>query len=107
MTTTAGTTIAIPRPPDSRTILFPLTMVTAAFAPTETMPAWLGTIAELNPLTATIYATRDLFGNAGLGADTFVAQNALLLAVLWPIALVTITAPLAVALPDAVELTRS
>ena len=41
------------------TILFPLTMVTAAFAPPETMPAWLGFLAEWNPLSATIYATRE------------------------------------------------
>ena len=78
------------------TILFPLTMVSAAFAPPETMPTWLGVIAEWNPLTATIYATRDLFGNPGVGGDSFVAQNAIWLAVLWPLVIIAIFLPLSV-----------
>lgn len=78
------------------TFLFPLTMVTAAFAPPETMPAWLGTIAEWNPLSATIYATRDLFGNPGLGGSSFVAQQAQLLAVAWPVVLIAVFLPLSV-----------
>jgi ABC-type polysaccharide/polyol phosphate export permease len=77
-------------------LLFPLTMVTAAFAPPETMPTWLGAVAEWNPLSATIYATRELFGNPGLGGETFVATNALVLAVVWPILIVAVFAPLSV-----------
>jgi hypothetical protein len=71
-------------------------MVTAAFAPTETMPIWLGTLAEWNPLSATVYATRDLFGNPGADGASFVAQNARLLAVAWPLLLVAIFLPLSV-----------
>lgn len=78
------------------TVLFPLTMVTAAFAPTETMPAWLGAVAEWNPLTATIYATRDLFGNPGLGGASWVADNATLLAVAWPLVIIGVFMPLSV-----------
>jgi ABC-2 type transport system permease protein len=78
------------------TLLFPITMVTAAFAPTETMPAWLGTIAEWNPLSASIYATRELFGNPGLGGGTFVADNAMVLAVGWPLLLIAVFLPLSV-----------
>jgi ABC-type polysaccharide/polyol phosphate export permease len=78
------------------TLVFPVTMVTGAFAPTETMPVWLGTLAEWNPLTATIYATRDLFGNPGAGGTTFVAENALQLAIAWPLLLVAIFLPLSV-----------
>lgn len=78
------------------TLLFPLTMVTVAFAASETMPAWLGFIAEVNPLSATIYATRDLFGNPGADGTSFVAHNARLLAVAWPVLLIAIFAPLAV-----------
>lgn len=77
------------------TILFPLTMVTSAFAPPETMPAWLGAIAEWNPLSATIYATRDLFGNPGVGGS-FVAENAVALAVAWPLVVLAIFLPLSV-----------
>jgi ABC-type multidrug transport system permease subunit len=78
------------------TLLFPLTMVTNTFAPTETMPVWLGTIAEWNPLSATVYATRDLFGNPGAEGTSFVAQNATLLAVAWPMLVVGVFLPLAV-----------
>ena len=60
------------------------------------MPAWLGFIAEGNPLSATIYATRDLFGNPGADGTSFVAQNAGLLAVAWPVLIIAIFAPLAV-----------
>lgn len=78
------------------TILFPLTMVTSAFAPPETMPAWLGFLAEWNPLSAPIYATRDLFGNPGVPSTSFVADNALLLAVAWPVLLLAIFLPLSI-----------
>jgi ABC-2 type transport system permease protein len=78
------------------TLLFPFTMVTSAFAPTETMPVWLGTLAEWNPLTATVYATRDLFGNPGAGGGSFISDNAMLLAVAWPLLLVAIFLPLSV-----------
>jgi ABC-2 type transport system permease protein len=78
------------------TLLFPFTMVTSAFAPTETMPVWLGTLAEWNPLSSTIYAVRDLFGNPGAGGASFVSENAMILAVVWPIVLVAIFLPLSV-----------
>ncbi len=77
------------------TVLFPLTMVTSAFAPPETMPAWLGAIAEWNPLSATIYATRDLFGNPG-ASGSFVAENAVALAIAWPVTMLAIFIPLSV-----------
>jgi ABC-2 type transport system permease protein len=79
-----------------QTVLFPVTMVTNTFAPTETMPAWLGFLAEWNPLSATVTATRQLFGNPGVGGDSFVSQNAIALAVLWPIVITAIFAPLGV-----------
>ena len=60
------------------------------------MPSWLGFIAEWNPLTATIYAVRDLFGNPGVGSGTFVADNAMWLAVAWPVLIVAVFLPLSV-----------
>jgi ABC-2 type transport system permease protein len=78
------------------TLLFPFTMVTVAFAASQTMPAWLGFVAEANPLSATIYATRDLFGNPGADGTSFVAQNAELLAIAWPVLIIAVFAPLAV-----------
>ena len=79
-----------------QTVMFPVTMVTNTFAPTDTMPVWLGTLAEWNPLSATVTATRQLFGNPGVGGDSFVARNAIQLAVLWPVVLTAAFLPLAV-----------
>lgn len=78
------------------TFLFPFTMVTVAFAASETMPAWLGFVADWNPLSATIYATRDLFGNPGAHGSSWVAQNALPMAVAWPLLIIAIVLPLSV-----------
>jgi len=77
-------------------LAFPLTAVSNIFVAPELMPAWIGAIAQWNPLTATVAASRDLFGNPGLGGDSWVAQHPVLMAVLWPVALVAVFAPLAV-----------
>jgi hypothetical protein len=62
------------------------------------MPGWLGTLAEWNPLSATVSATRELFGNGvpELVGTSWPAQNALLLAVVWPVVIVAVFLPLAV-----------
>jgi ABC-2 type transport system permease protein len=79
-----------------QTVMFPFTMVANTFAPTETMPVWLGTLAEWNPLSATVTATRELFGNPGVGGDSFVATYAIELAVIWPLVITAIFLPLGV-----------
>lgn len=78
-----------------QTLLFPLTMVTNTFADPATMPAWLGTIAAWNPISATVTATRELLGNPITGGGTWPADHALALAVLWPLVLTAIFLPLA------------
>ncbi len=45
-------------------VMFPLTFVANTFVPTQGMPAWLRTIANWNPTSAVVSATRQLFGNA-------------------------------------------
>jgi hypothetical protein len=62
----------------------------------ELMPDWLGTVAEWNPISATITATRELFGNPGTGASGWIAENAMLMAVVWPVLITAATLPLAV-----------
>lgn len=76
--------------------VFPFTALSSIFVAPEFMPSVLGTIAEWNPLSATTSAARELFANPGLGGSTWAAENALLLAVLWPLALVAVFFPLAV-----------
>jgi ABC-2 type transport system permease protein len=78
-------------------LLFPITMITSAFVAPELMPGWLGTIAEWNPLSATITATRELFGNPGVpDGGSWVVENAMLMAVVWPLILIAIFLPLSV-----------
>lgn len=77
-------------------LAFPLTAVSNIFVAPELLPTWLGTIADWNPLSATVAAARELWGNPGLGGDSFVAQNPVLMAVVWPVVLTAIFAPLAI-----------
>ncbi|MGA4727127.1 ABC transporter permease [Micromonospora taraxaci] len=80
-----------------QTLEFPLGFLSNAFVAPATMPAWLGVVAAWNPLSATVGATRELFGNPGWGGDSWAAQHYLWLAVVWPIALVVVFLPLSVA----------
>ena len=77
-------------------LLFPVTMITSAFVSPDLMPGWLGFLAEWNPLSATVTATRELFGNPVGAGDSWVTQHALLMAVVWPVILIAIFLPLAV-----------
>ncbi|MEU7920934.1 ABC transporter permease [Micromonospora zamorensis] len=80
-----------------QTLEFPLGFLSNAFVAPSTMPAWLGAVAAWNPLSATVGATRELFGNPGWGGDSWAAQHYQWLAVLWPVVLVAIFLPLSVA----------
>lgn len=77
-------------------LLYPVTMLSNAFASPELMPHWLGVIATLNPLSWTTTATRQLFGNPGVTGTGWLTENAVLLAVVWPIVVTVVTLPLAV-----------
>jgi ABC transporter DrrB family efflux protein len=81
------------------TVMFPLTFVANTFAPTESMPAWLRTIAEWNPVSAVTQACRELWGNAPPApADAaWPLQHAVPVSVAWSLVLTALFAPLAVA----------
>lgn len=79
-----------------QTLLFPVTMVTNTFAAPGTMPGWLGTIADWNPLSATVSATRELFGNPGWSGDSWPATHATELAIAWPVVLTAVFAVLSI-----------
>ncbi|EMF01577.1 ABC transporter permease [Streptomyces mobaraensis NBRC 13819 = DSM 40847] len=76
--------------------LLPLTMLANTFVSPEKMPGWLGHIAEWNPLSSTVSACRELFGNPGVGGDSWVTDHAVALAVAWPVLLLVIFMPLSV-----------
>jgi ABC transporter DrrB family efflux protein len=78
-------------------LLYPVTMLSNAFVAPELMPRWIGVIAEWNPLSATITATRDLFGNpVAAEAGGFTIDNAVALAVALPVVITMLTLPLAI-----------
>jgi ABC transporter DrrB family efflux protein len=80
------------------TVMFPLTFVANTFAPTESMPPWLRTIAEWNPVSAVTQACRELWGNGPpAGPDAaWPLQHAVGMSIAWSILLTAIFAPLAV-----------
>ena len=77
-------------------LVWPFGFLSNSFAAPATMPGWLGAIAEWNPLSATVAATRELFGNPGWGGESWIAQHGLLMAVVWPLLILAVFFPLSV-----------
>jgi ABC-type multidrug transport system permease subunit len=77
-------------------LVWPTLFLSNTLVPPETMPGWLGAISEWNPLSATVAAARELFGNPGWGGETWAARNALLMAVAWPLLIFAVFFPLSV-----------
>lgn len=70
-------------------VMFPLTFLSNAFVPTETMPGWLRAFADVNPVSHVITAIRDLANDGAVTAEVGWAILGLL-------AVVAVFAPLAV-----------
>ncbi|MFC7384473.1 ABC transporter permease [Sphaerisporangium rhizosphaerae] len=77
-------------------LVWPLGFLSNTFASPATMPGWLGAVVEWNPMSATVAATRELFGNPGWGGGSWAAQQAPLLALAWPLLLIAVFFPLSV-----------
>ena len=90
----------VARSPDAlvavQILVWPIGFLSNAFAPPDSMPGWIATIAEWNPLSSTVAATRLLFGNPGWGGNSWIAQHSLLMALVWPLLLLAIFFPLSV-----------
>jgi ABC transporter DrrB family efflux protein len=71
------------------TILFPVTFISSAFVPPETMPNWLQPIAENNPFTTMVDAARALFIGTPAGNDIWGA-------VAWSIGIIAVFGMLSV-----------
>jgi ABC-2 type transport system permease protein len=79
--------------------LFPVTFLASTFVPTETMPGFVRTIAEWNPVTTLSNAARVQFGNPStiVGPDTpWSIAHPMLYSVIWIVGIVGVCAPLAV-----------
>jgi ABC transporter DrrB family efflux protein len=71
------------------TILFPVTFISSAFVPVDTMPGWLQPIAEHNPFTTMVDAARALFVGTPAGNDIW-------LAVVWGIVITAVFSALSI-----------
>lgn len=79
--------------------LFPLTFLSNAFVPTETMADWLQPIAEWNPISSFVLAVRELFGNLPAGYDagsSFPMQNPILMSLIWIAVILAVFIPLGI-----------
>ena len=81
-------------------ILFPLAIVSNALVPTQRMPPVLRTIADWNPVSAVASAVRNLFGNPNpsVGLRAWPMEHPVWAALIWSVAILVVTAPLAVSL---------
>jgi ABC transporter DrrB family efflux protein len=69
------------------TIIFPITFISSAFVPIESMPGWLQPIAEANPVTFMVDAVRALF----IGTP---AGNSIWGTLVWCVVIVGVFSPL-------------
>jgi len=70
-------------------ILFPLTFLSNAFVPVDTLPGWLRSFVEVNPVSHLVAATRDLANHATVSGEVGWT-------ILAGLAVIAIFAPLAV-----------
>jgi ABC-2 type transport system permease protein len=78
-------------------IVFPLAFISNAMVPTQHMPAWLGTIADWNPVSAVASAARQLFGNPNPSSTihAWPMQHPVEAALIWSLAILAVCGPLA------------
>lgn len=68
--------------------MFPLTFISSAFVPTNTMPGWLQTVADVNPFTIATNASRALYNGRDPGNDV-------IWMVLWAVGIIVVFSGLA------------
>ena len=77
-----------------RTLEFPIGFLGNPFAAVSTMPVWLGAIALWNPLSSTVTAARQLFGDPIGASSSWITSHAIIMAVAWPLLLTAAFFPL-------------
>ncbi|HLS72916.1 MAG TPA: ABC transporter permease [Actinomycetaceae bacterium] len=76
-------------------LVWPVAFLSSVFVDPATMPTWLGALAELNPLSATATAVRDLLGTTTWPGQVIPSRISTALAIAWPVALTAVFLPLA------------
>lgn len=77
-----------------RTLEFPIGFLGNPFVAISTMPVWIAAIAQWNPLSSTVSAARQLFGDPTGAHSSWITDHAVLLAVAWPLLLIAVFFPL-------------
>jgi ABC transporter DrrB family efflux protein len=79
------------------TLVFPMTFLSNAFVPIDSMPNWLQHVAVWNPASTMVAAVRHLFGNAEapLSHTSWALEHATLMSLIYCVGLLAITMPLA------------
>ena len=80
-------------------VVFPMTFLASTFVPLDGLTPFLRTLASWNPISTLAAAVRELFGNpTAMPADpAWPIRHAVLAAVIWCVAIIAISAPLAIA----------
>jgi len=73
----------------SMMIMFPLTFLSNAFVPVDTLPGWLAAFVQVNPVSHVVSATRDLANNGAVTGEVGLALLGCVIAI-------AVFAPLAV-----------
>ena len=82
-------------------VIFPMTFIANTFVPTNNFPAFLKTVADWNPVSSVVQASRELFGNTAPileTSDAWSLQNPALYTLLWVVGLIAVFVPLSVRL---------
>jgi ABC transporter DrrB family efflux protein len=79
-------------------VFFPLAFISNAFVATQSLPPWLGAVADWNPISTVTASCRSLFGNPNPSASIQVwpLQHPELATALWALALLVVFVPLAI-----------
>jgi ABC-2 type transport system permease protein len=79
-------------------LIFPLSFVSSAMVPVDSMPGWLQPVAEHQPITVMTNAVRSLaLGDPSLAGLSGTTTHYVTVSLLWAVGLVAVFAPLAVA----------
>lgn len=80
-------------------VLFPLTFISNAFVPSNTLPTPLRVFAEWNPVSALVQSARELFGNTPAGmpvGEAWTSQNPVLTVMIGMAVMLAIFVPLSI-----------
>ncbi len=79
------------------TAIFPLTFLSNAFVPLQTLPGWLQPVADWNPVSAITAALRELWGNPNpFATNSFPSEHPIILTLIWTAVFIAVFAPLGV-----------